>query len=65
MNQYPALSDSLIVLVGRLVRVKVMFPEALYNKCADFASYNAEIIHLCINLNHIVDYISLKCTNTH
>lgn len=39
-----ALSDSSVVLFGRHVIVKVMFPEALHNKCADFASYNAEII---------------------
>lgn len=44
MNQY--LSDSSIVLFGRLVRVKIMFPEALYNKFAGFASYNAEMISL-------------------
>lgn len=55
MNQYLAISDSSIVLFRRHVRVKVMFPEALYNKFADCASYNAEILYLHINMNHIME----------
>lgn len=44
-----------------------MFIEALYIKCANFASYSTETMYHCIhvNLNWILDAIAFKSINSY